>query len=572
MSSCLTFTLVLLHSLNKFKLLIYSLGTLLLFNYYFGFFDYYNQKSFAKEFVWWQPDFSVELADLDSNCGEESSGDPGIYLIFKEGGNDTDYLTRYSFPKFYSAPTSDSYKYPPLDDSSTSPFILAKPVIINSLNTTSLYSNSTNRNLEIKNVFISRNTGVLLESHHRDYNNNDNSNEGTKNPAIFELTLLVKSSRDNVDRRNVIRSTWGNRSVLTFPGGDKLVIRSVFILGLYERELNSYGDNVSISSAGNLNVTTNRSKVFGSYPSSLPSIMSFKHMDYSSSDKTAPITATTQSLIQDDRTDDLIFGYFLDHYYNNTLKVLLGLKWYFSSRIYEGVKFWPGVREKLRYHHKRGLADCRNTYKRRSKQTPPFIDSNAHKFVVLIDDDYYLSPSHLYNYIRHNLTKDSRFFKPSSASSDVGQNQQARSQSVSGSFRNVYCGHVFNSNTPHRLRSSKWFVGLETYPYDIYPPYVTGGAILLSHDVARYFYEMASITKTFVFDDIYLAILALKLKKCPVHNPDFVLFPTYNPEIDLKDKIASHGYSDPKELLKIWRLLNPVLPISNKQIYPTTGK
>nr|CAD7204188.1 unnamed protein product [Timema douglasi] len=45
----------------------------------------------------------------------------------------------------------------------------------------------------------------------------------------------------------------------------------------------------------------------------------------------------------------------------------------------------------------------------------------------------------------------------------------------------LFAGFVFVS-APHRHRSSKWYVRLSEYPYHLWPPYVTAGAYILSHD------------------------------------------------------------------------------------------
>ena len=59
----------------------------------------------------------------------------------------------------------------------------------------------------------------------------------------------------------------------------------------------------------------------------------------------------------------------------------------------------------------------------------------------------------------------------------------------------LFTGFVFPHSRPHRHKSSKWFVGLDEYPFDFWPPYVTAGAYVLSREALVDMYFTSYYTK-----------------------------------------------------------------------------
>nr|CAD7574009.1 unnamed protein product [Timema californicum] len=115
----------------------------------------------------------------------------------------------------------------------------------------------------------------------------------------------------------------------------------------------------------------------------------------------------------------------------------------------------------------------------------------------------------------------------------------------------LFAGFVFVS-APHRHRSSKWYVRLSEYPYHMWPPYVTAGAYILSHDALVDMYYGSLYTQHFRFDDIYLGLVAKKVDLEPFHCPEFYFYKKEYNVYSYRYVIASHGFSDPDELLRIW--------------------
>ncbi|KAL0274307.1 UNVERIFIED_CONTAM: hypothetical protein PYX00_006760 [Menopon gallinae] len=115
----------------------------------------------------------------------------------------------------------------------------------------------------------------------------------------------------------------------------------------------------------------------------------------------------------------------------------------------------------------------------------------------------------------------------------------------------LYAGYVFVSS-PHRHKSSKWFVSLREYPYNYWPPYVTAGSYVVSKEALIKMYYTSLYTKHFRFDDIYLGLVALKAGIEPFHCEEFHFYKKkYNP-FNYKYVISSHGYQNPSELIKVW--------------------
>jgi hypothetical protein len=106
---------------------------------------------------------------------------------------------------------------------------------------------------------------------------------------------------------------------------------------------------------------------------------------------------------------------------------------------------------------------------------------------------------------------------------------------------------------PLRQHFSKWYVSLDEYPYHLWPPYVTAGAYILSRAALDELFYASLFTKHFRFDDIFLALVALKAGLEPLHSPEFKFYRlrSDNPS-EYRYVIACHGFSNPRELKLFW--------------------
>ena len=115
----------------------------------------------------------------------------------------------------------------------------------------------------------------------------------------------------------------------------------------------------------------------------------------------------------------------------------------------------------------------------------------------------------------------------------------------------TFPGYVFHS-PPQRHRPSKWYVSLNEYPYNLWPPYATAGAYVVSRQALFDLHYGSYYTKYFRFDDIFLALVALKVNINPVHCSGFYFWKKGYSMLGYRDVIASHGYGNPDELRSVW--------------------
>ena len=115
----------------------------------------------------------------------------------------------------------------------------------------------------------------------------------------------------------------------------------------------------------------------------------------------------------------------------------------------------------------------------------------------------------------------------------------------------LFAGFVFVSS-PHRHKTSKWYVSLKEYPYDSWPPYITAGAYILSKEALLDMYYASLYTKFFKFDDIFLGLVAKKADIELFHCEEFHFYKKDYTKYNYKYVLTSHGYGNPEELLQVW--------------------
>ncbi|XP_044759995.1 beta-1,3-galactosyltransferase brn-like [Coccinella septempunctata] len=198
--------------------------------------------------------------------------------------------------------------------------------------------------------------------------------------------------------------------------------------------------------------------------------------------------------------NDILQGNFSDSYFNNTIKTMMGLKWAFEF--------------------------C-------SKSTD---------YIMFVDDDYFVSAKNVLEFVKNP------YIYP-------GRDKTVEKYSfldLSPDKFELYAGYVFESS-PFRSYFSKWYVSLREYPYNKWPPYVTAGAFVLSRLSLIRMYYASLFMDHFRFDDIYIGILAYKLRIEPVHNTNFHFYKLPYTPTGYHKLIATHGYSSPDELWGVWK-------------------
>ena len=313
----------------------------------------------------------------------------------------------------------------------------------------------------------------------------DTDEEQTASETLpIRIVYLVKSAVSNFKNRNVIRKTWGYERRFA-----DVQIRTVFLLG---------------STDGFLDKDMVQEKI----------------------------------LHENEQFHDIVQGDFVDAYYNNTIKTLMGLRW--------AVKFCPNSR-----------------------------------FYVYVDDDYYVSTRNVLRFLRNPSNYPKYLQDPTINFDDVQETNKQNANLRKGRMLRelkqnpnstsafnrklqqlidfdlpvdveLYAGYVYFPS-PLRHKSSKWYMSLEEYPYNKYPPYVTAGAYVLSNVAVKKFFYASYFVKKFRFDDVYLGIIAKKLNIEPFHSEEFWFHRKYPYKVkSFRYTIASHEFSNPVELEKVW--------------------
>lgn len=135
----------------------------------------------------------------------------------------------------------------------------------------------------------------------------------------------------------------------------------------------------------------------------------------------------------------------------------------------------------------------------------------------------------------------------------------------------LFSGFIIKNEQPFRNKSSKWYLSREEYPYNYFPTYHAGGAILISMTIAKLLKTAFPYVKYIHIDDVYLGIVAMKLDIPLQKEKRFDL--SYTPPLRLKNVFASHGYRDHRQLLKAWDVflatisINSFTDLNKQQLY-----
>ena len=212
---------------------------------------------------------------------------------------------------------------------------------------------------------------------------------------------------------------------------------------------------------------------------------------------------------------DIVQGDFEDTYFNNTVKTAMGLRWAVES--------------------------CPKS-----------------RFYMFVDDDYFVSTRNVLAYLRNPvnypgyLKEDVISFDETEYKKQIGRQLNQLVDFDLPSDVTLFTGYVFPRSRPQRHKWSKWYVDLLEYPFDFWPPYVTAGSYILSRDALVDIYFTSYYTRMFRFDDIWLGLVAKKAGIDPFHNNQFYFNPPQYTVQGYKYVIASHGFSDPDHMIKIW--------------------
>lgn len=297
--------------------------------------------------------------------------------------------------------------------------------------------------------FINLNAGKCDRVTSTPHQNASAAVTGDNDSPFPRLVFVIKSNLSNRRHRDTIRKTWGFEKRFS-----DVEIRRVFVVGSCDSDS---GPELVRQTA-----------------------------------KSNKRTTSCQDLIDEENLihGDIVQADFIDSYYNNTIKTMIGLKWLTST--------------------------CPDA-----------------EFAFFVDDDYYVSTKNLLKFTRNPF--------PAEQATDLFDFDGR-----------LYAGYVFATSSPMRHKISKWYVSLDEYPYSRYPPYVTAGAYLLSNRAFKELQIASRYVKHFRFDDIYMGILSKKIGLTPTHSSEFYFYKKAYDAASYSSVIASHGFDDHQELTRVW--------------------
>lgn len=272
----------------------------------------------------------------------------------------------------------------------------------------------------------------------------------------IRLVIIVKSAMKHFSRRNAIRQSWGFEK--RFSDVD---IRTIFSLGI-----------------------------------------------------TAGLTQQQKDLqlaIDKEREqyDDIVQADFIDTYFNNTIKTMMGFKWAIEfcplARYFMFVDddFYISTKNVLRFlrnpiNYPEYLEDADETLRklaRRLSQTDSLIKN--HSFTQTKTDMDEIQK--LVNQNSIHTIDGKNHMKQIKEYLTKKQNNQMSRQLLDTELPydvKLFAGYVFSSK-PHRHRSSKWYVSLDEYKWHKWPTYVTAGSFILSRESLIEMYYTSMYTKLF---------------------------------------------------------------------------
>ncbi|ELU12998.1 hypothetical protein CAPTEDRAFT_174449 [Capitella teleta] len=148
------------------------------------------------------------------------------------------------------------------------------------------------------------------------------------------------------------------------------------------------------------------------------------------------------------------------------------------------------------------------------------------RFLAFFDDDYYVNT--------HNLLNLLQAVKPTE-------------------YNNLLLGFIWKNAMPYRIQDKKWYISLAEYPYRFWPPYPTAGSFFVPMETAERIYAAMQYTKIIRFDDVFVGIVAWKLKIELKHNNNLYFY-DYKYELNrYRPVIAAHGFGDVERLYYVWK-------------------
>ena len=120
----------------------------------------------------------------------------------------------------------------------------------------------------------------------------------------------------------------------------------------------------------------------------------------------------------------------------------------------------------------------------------------------------------------------------------------------------LFAGFVNPRSKPQRnkkVEKGKWKISIEEYNYNYYPPYISAGAYVMSRHTMKTMYLATNFVKRYIFDDVYLGMVA---KKCGIKlfsSTNFLVNPKIFMESNKQFVIAAHLRGNFDQAENVWK-------------------
>ncbi|XP_062597739.1 beta-1,3-galactosyltransferase 5-like [Saccostrea cucullata] len=115
-----------------------------------------------------------------------------------------------------------------------------------------------------------------------------------------------------------------------------------------------------------------------------------------------------------------------------------------------------------------------------------------------------------------------------------------------------YGGYCWGEQSPHRDKTSKWFVSLRSYPHKNFPPVCSGTAYILN---SEFLIGLLNVSRNFPFfhlEDVFIGMAAKALNVRPMTLKGFSNIRTKFTPCSYRNEVMTSHYVDAKTLRQYW--------------------
>lgn len=115
-------------------------------------------------------------------------------------------------------------------------------------------------------------------------------------------------------------------------------------------------------------------------------------------------------------------------------------------------------------------------------------------------------------------------------------------------------GNCWGEQSPHRLKSSKWYVSFQSYPHKNFPPICSGTAYVISSDFLKGLMAVSKDLPFFHLEDVFIGMAAKRLGVRPVSVEGFSNIRAAFTPCSYRNKVMTSHYLDPFMLRRYWKM------------------